>query len=107
MPRGGGAVGRGGTGGELLPGERGERHAQVTGREQAQLAPQAAGRAPVVGDRDDGGDGPGDAPVGEHAQRGQRGVQAVPAAEGDGRERLVGPSGAAASGPADPAASGP
>ena len=81
----GGAVGRG-----VLAGERGEGHPQVAGRQQAQLAAQPAGRAPVVGDGDHRGDPVRDAAVGEHPQRGQRGVQAVAAAEGDGREPVAG-----------------
>ena len=82
----------------VLAGEGGEGHPQVAGRQQAQLAPQPAGRAPVVRDGDHRGDPVHDAAVGEHPQRGQRGVQAVAAAEGDGRER-PGPIAAAHSRP--------
>ena len=63
----------------VVGGQRGHRHPQVARREQAQLAAQPPGRAAVVGHGDDGGD-----VVGEQAQRGQRGVQSVAAAEGDG-----------------------
>jgi hypothetical protein len=62
----------------VVGGERGERHPQVAGREQAELTAQPAGRAAVVGDGDDGGD-----VVGEPPQRRQRGVQPVTAAQGD------------------------
>ena len=65
----------------VVGGQRGHRHPQVARREQAQLAAQPAGRAAVVGHGDDGGD-----VVGEQAQRGQRGVQPVAAAERDGLE---------------------
>ena len=67
----------------VVAGQRGQRHAQVAGRQHLELAPDAAGRAAVVGDGDDGGEVVGDAP-----QRRQRGVQAVPAAE---RDRAHGP----------------
>ena len=62
-------------------GEGGQGHPQVAGRQQAQLAAQPAGRPAVVGDGDHRGDV--DVAVGEQPQRGQRGVQAVAAAEGD------------------------
>ena len=39
----------------VVAAERGERHPQVAGRQHAELAAQPAGRAAVVGDRDDRG----------------------------------------------------
>ena len=59
-------------------GERGQGHPQVAGREQPQLVADAAGRPAVVGDGDNGRQLAGELP-----QRGQRGVQPVPATQGD------------------------
>ena len=58
--------------------ERRERHAQVAGRQHVELVAEATARSAVVGDGDDGGDA-----VGEQAQRGQGGRQAVAATERD------------------------
>ena len=62
----------------VVAAEGGERHPEVAGRQHAELAPQPAGRAAVVGDGDDGRRVRDDVP-----QRGQRGVEPVAAAEGD------------------------
>ena len=64
-----------------LAAQRGQRHPQVAGGQHAELVAQPAGRAAVVGDRDDGGD-----LVGDVAQRGERRGQAVAATQrGDDR----------------------
>ena len=69
------------------------------GRQAVELVPEPAGGTAVVGHRDDRGE-----LVGDPAQRGQRGGQAVAAAEGDhpraaGPERWRRPAGAAHSRP--------
>ena len=69
----------------VVAAERRQRHPQVTRRQDAELAAQPARRAAVVGDGDDGGEVVDDEVVDQPAQRGERGVQAVAAAEGDDR----------------------
>ena len=90
----------------VLAAQRGERHPQVTGRQDAELAAQPARRAAVVGHGDHRGQVVHHHVVDEVAQRTQGGVQAVPATErhhglspveaagrdgGVGRERVMGP----------------
>ena len=58
--------------------QRRQRHSQITRRHHVQFAAQPARRAAVVGDGDHRGD-----VRGEPARRRQRGVEPVPAAEGD------------------------
>ncbi len=58
--------------------QRGERHPEVAGRQDAVLLAQPSGGSAVVGDRDDGGQ-----LGGEQAQRRQRGGEAMAAAERD------------------------
>ncbi|MDQ0814076.1 hypothetical protein QFZ63_005790 [Streptomyces sp. B3I7] len=85
----------------VVPAQRGQRLAQVAGREHAELVAETSAGAAVVGDGDDGGEVAGDA-----AQRGERGGQPHAAAEGDhlglgapaarlGAAGLDGPGGAA------------
>ena len=62
----------------VVAAQRGQRLAQVAGRQDAQLVPQASAGAAVVGHGDDGGEVAGDP-----AQRGERGGQAHAAAERD------------------------
>ena len=62
----------------VVPAEGGQRHPQVARRQHAELAAEPPRRAAVVGHGDDGG-----RVVHDVAQRGERGVQAVPAAERD------------------------
>lgn len=62
----------------VVPAERGERLAQIPGRQHAQLLAEPAAGAAVVGDGDHGGQVPGDA-----AQRGERGGEPHPAAQRD------------------------
>ena len=61
----------------------GQGHPEVAGREDAELAPEPAGGAAVVGDGDHGGQVVDDEVVDEQPQRGQGRVQSVAAAEGD------------------------
>ncbi len=61
----------------VVAAQRGQRLAQIAGRQDAQLVAEAAAGAAVVGDRDHGGQVTGDA-----AQRGQRGGQAHASAQG-------------------------
>ena len=64
-----------------LAAQRRQRHPQVAGGQHAELVAQPPGRAAVVGDRDDRGD-----LVGDVAQGGERGGQAVAATQrGDDR----------------------
>ena len=77
----------------VVAAQRGQRHPQVAGRQHAELPAQPAAGAAVVGHRDHRGQVPG-----HPAQRRQRGVQAVPAAQrhhpaagrppGDRRDRM-------------------
>ncbi len=69
----------------VVAAQRGQRLAQVAGRQHAQLGAQPAAGAAVVGDGDHRGQVAGDP-----AQRGQRGGQPVAAAEGDDLRRHPG-----------------
>lgn len=62
----------------VVAAQRGQRLAQIAGRQHAQLVAQPPAGAAVVGDGDDGGEVAGDP-----AQRGERGGQAHAAAERD------------------------
>lgn len=62
----------------VVAAQRGQRLAQVPGRQHTQFVAEASAGAAVVGDGDDGREVPGDA-----AQRGERGGQPHAAAEGD------------------------